>query len=225
MNLTAGAAPLRPGQFREAARVLARAFDDEPGVLWLFPDAGKRKRFLFWAFLRETRYARLYGEAYTTADGVGGVAMWLPPDQPFFTLARFVTNGYLGLLFKMGPVPLVKFLASMNRLDSLHRRDAPARHWYLATLGVDPPRQGRGVGGALIQPVLERADNEGIACYLETGKVINVRFYRKHGFEVVDEGDAPLGGPRYWTMLREPAGQARAASHSLSEYAAFADET
>ena len=201
-----GSIPLRPEQAREAARALARAFDDDPGVLWLFPSGGKRKRFLFWHFMRETAYMRLYGEAYTTPHTVGGAAMWLPPDQPFFTPARFVSNGYLVLPFKMGPVALVKFLASMALMDKLHRRDAPQRHWYLATLGVDPPYQGQGVGGALIQPVLERADREGLPCYVETGKEINVRFYRQHGFDIVDEGYTPLGGPRYWTMLHEPVG-------------------
>ena len=49
-----------------------------------------------------------------------------------------------------------------------------------------------------------RADIEGLPCYLETGKAIDVRFYRKHGFEVLTVGDLPLGGPRFWTMLREP---------------------
>jgi hypothetical protein len=34
----------------------------------------------------------------------------------------------------------------------------------------------------------------------------NVTFYKKHGFDVVVEGDIPNGGPHYWTMRREPIG-------------------
>ena len=76
--------------------------------------------------------------------------------------------------------------------------------WYLLTLGVDPPRQGRGIGSALMRPVLTRADAEGLPCYLETEKERNVRFYGKHGFEVVAQGEGPAGGPAFWTMKREP---------------------
>jgi ribosomal protein S18 acetylase RimI-like enzyme len=88
----------------------------------------------------------------------------------------------------------------------LHKRDVPLRHWYLPTLGVDPPRQGQGVGSALIQPVLSRADAEGLLCYLETETAGNVAFYERHGFEVVVEDDLPRGGPHFWTMKREPKG-------------------
>ena len=62
------------------------------------------------------------------------------------------------------------------------------------------------VGGALLQPGLEKADRERVPCYLETAKEINVRFYEKHGFQVVKKVDLPRGGPPVWTMLREPIG-------------------
>ena len=57
-----------------------------------------------------------------------------------------------------------------------------------------------------MQPVLERADRDRLPCYLETAKEINVSFYKKHGFEVVVEDDLPGGGPRFWTMKRDPVG-------------------
>jgi len=200
------AVPLLEPHWRQAARALARAFFDEPGVVWLLPHEGKRKRFLLWHFQRELRYGHLYGEMHTTPGEPIGAAIWLPPDQPRFTVPRFLALGYGALPAKTGAAALIKFLASMGHLDRLHRQDAPRRHWYLATLGVDPPYQGQGIGGSLLQPVLARADAAGLPCYLETGREINVRFYRKHGFEVVRTGFAPLGGPRYWTMLRPPVG-------------------
>jgi ribosomal protein S18 acetylase RimI-like enzyme len=77
-------------------------------------------------------------------------------------------------------------------------------HWYLWALGVDPPYQGQGVGGQLLQPVLAEADAAGLPCYLETETERNVAFYRKHGFDVATAGPDPRQGVMVWTMVREP---------------------
>ncbi len=105
---------------------------------------------------------------------------------------------------KMGDEAFGRFMAAVSHLDELHHRDVQPDHWYLFILGVDPPRQGQGVGGALIQPILARADEAGRRCYLETMKTRNVPFYQKHGFDVVVEADISGGGPHYWTMRRDP---------------------
>ena len=68
-------------------------------------------------------------------------------------------------------------------------------------MGVSPVCQGQGIGGSLIQPVLKQADEEGLPCYLETDTPGAVRFYQKHGFEIVRTGEQPL---KFWTMKREP---------------------
>jgi len=64
--------------------------------------------------------------------------------------------------------------------------------------------QGHGLGVAVMEPVLRRCDEDGIGAYLESSKERNVPYYRRHGFEVVDEIDLPRG-PRIWLMWREPA--------------------
>ena len=52
--------------------------------------------------------------------------------------------------------------------------------------------QGRGVGSALLEPALARADGEGMPCYLETQKEENLSFYARHGFAVRDTA-LPVG--------------------------------
>jgi len=204
MIATAEPVLLEAREIKQGARVLARAFHDDPGVVWILPREGPRRRLLRWNFEVFLRYGHRFGEAYCTPETLEAAAIWLPPSEPHFSVRRLARLGYLTAVFKLDPWALIRYVATMAKLERLHERDAHGPHWYLAVLGVDPPRQGQGVGGSIIQPVLRRADMEGLPCYLETGTEIDVRFYRKHGFEVLTEGDLPLGGPRYWTMLREP---------------------
>ena len=55
-----------------------------------------------------------------------------------------------------------------------------------------------------MRSVLDHCDAEGTPCYLESSKERNLAFYRRHGFEVVEEVLLPGDGPPLWTMWREP---------------------
>lgn len=196
--------PLARHQAQEAGDVLGRAFFDDPVTIWILPGEAKRRRVLPWFFRLVLRYGERHGVVHTTAGSVQGAAAWLPPERPHESTIGLLGAEALFLLFRFRPGELVRALTATSHFERLHKRDAPARHWYLSALGVDPPCQGKGLGGDLLQPVLARADREGLPCYTETAKEINVAFYRKHRFEVVVEGSLPRGGPRYWTLLREP---------------------
>ena len=85
----------------------------------------------------------------------------------------------------------------------VERRHPADRHLYLAVLGVEPVRQGGGLGSTLIQPGLGLCDGEGLAAYLETGNERNLAFYGRHGFDVTGELTLPKGPP-VWLMRRPP---------------------
>jgi ribosomal protein S18 acetylase RimI-like enzyme len=78
----------------------------------------------------------------------------------------------------------------------------PEPHWYLNLLATHPDWQRQGLGGALMDVMFERADSEGLTCYLETETPANVAYYRHHGFEIRSEWDVPQAGPHMWGMLR-----------------------
>jgi ribosomal protein S18 acetylase RimI-like enzyme len=71
-------------------------------------------------------------------------------------------------------------------------------------IGVEPARQGKGVGGKLLSAVLGRLDTTSVPAYLETSTEANVAWYRHHGFEVQHEIRPAADGPPVWTMWREP---------------------
>ena len=194
--------PLRRGR---AAEVLALAFHQDPIACYVFPEEAQRRRVLRWMFHCHLRYGLRYGEVYTT-DSVGGVAIWLSPGQTTQTLWRLLRTGALPAPLRFGWRALRRSMAFMDLATTWHRQYAPEAHWYLFYLGVIPTQQGRGIGSALLQPVLARADAHQLACYLETGVARNVGFYARHGFHVVAEGALPRGGPRLWAMVRTPRG-------------------
>lgn len=190
------------GQIADSAEVQSRAFFDDPMMVYILPDESKRMRQLEWFMGCALRYGERHGEVYTTGSQVDGNAIWLPPGEQKISTMRMIRAGMLAAPLRLGMGAFGRFMTLMDHLEKLHERDMPERHWYLMVLGVDPPRQGQGVGGALIAPIVARADAEGLGCYLETMKPRNVTFYQKHGFEVVVEEDAPKGGPHLWTMKR-----------------------
>ena len=190
-------------KMNDAAELLARAFYDDPLMLYLFPDDLERldmgKRF----FLLNMKHAAQQGQLYTT-DSFKGVAVWrffgIEPevekesaDDPRAQLPAY-----------MGADAFQRLMNVVQCTTEIHRKLMQVKHCYLLFLGVDTVWQGKGTGGLLIKPVLDRADEKGLACYLETNKARNVEFYRKQGFEIGEERQIPAGGPYVWGLVRSP---------------------
>lgn len=180
--------------------VLARAFDDDP-VFEHFLPLGRRdrdrrmERFftgLFRSHLREPEPSTF------VVDG-RSVALWSPPGHWRMTVAEMVRFAPLAISTFRGTVP--RALQSFTVIEKKHPRDP---HWYLAVLGTDPEHQGKGHGSAVMRPVLDRCDAEGVGAYLESSKESNVPYYERHGFEVTEQLTLPAGGPPVWLMWRDP---------------------
>jgi ribosomal protein S18 acetylase RimI-like enzyme len=194
---------LDPIQLRPAAALLAAAFLNDPMYIQVQPNNGARLKMLEWLLERVIRYALLNGQVYTT-PGLIGVACWLPPGHTHLTFVGLLRSGLIAAPLKLGLRTYLRFDRYMSYADKLHERYAPSSHWYLWAIGVEPTHQGCGVGSSLLQPVLQQANSEGAACYLDTGTESNTRFYARHGFQVVEHGRTPRDGVQVWAMLRLP---------------------
>ncbi len=89
--------------------------------------------------------------------------------------------------------------------EAVKTHHMPLPHWYLWSIGVTPEKQGQGIAGALLRPMMARADTEGTPCYLEASKATNVPIYQRYGFEVIDEVQVGAYGPCFWPMARYPS--------------------
>jgi ribosomal protein S18 acetylase RimI-like enzyme len=101
------------------------------------------------------------------------------------------------------PTSRQRLMQVLGTMDSERSHLMRRPYWYLLVVGVDPAFQARGIGGRLIAPVLHRADEQGLPCYLETETESNVAFYQRRGFVVVAEKDVPGYHFHIWLMLRE----------------------
>ncbi|HWD55064.1 MAG TPA: GNAT family N-acetyltransferase [Acidimicrobiales bacterium] len=181
------------------AAQLARTFWDDPVTSHIFKGERRRDAGLRAYFATQMRADYLpFGGCYTT-DGYAGSAIWAPAGKPLLTGLTAVVTMLPVLPYVWHRLPTT--LRILNLVESMHPHEP---HWYLATLGTAVELQGKGVGGALMRPVLAHCDAAGLPCYLESSKERNVPFYRRHGFEVVREVRLPDQGPPIWTMWRKP---------------------
>jgi len=186
----------------DAVATTSRAFWPDPLFGFFSRDPIHEHRALPSFFSVILDDARRHGEVWVARHDGRAVASasWLPPGSMPRSMGR-EARIYLG---SAGTVLLGRNRRLALRLfDQIERRHPAEPHWYLALLGVDPKWQGRGLGGALLEPVLHRCDEAGRPAYLETQKPENVAFYRRFGFEVLEEVRIE-GAPPVWLLWRDP---------------------
>ena len=173
--------------------VLTLAFASDPALRWLYPDPRQYVEY-FPQFLQAfAGKAFVYGSAYCAEDH-SGAAMWLPPGvhademelDDVFTRSLGRRKADLTELFEA--------------MGSYHPSEP---HWYLPLIGVDPVRQGQGVGSALMQAVVDRCDLDGQAAYLESTSLSGNALYARLGFEALGIIEAD-GIPLLYPMVRTP---------------------
>jgi len=142
----------------------------------MLPDPTKRARHLHGHFERVPALGLATGEVWCSPR-LDAVACWIAPGRWPTTDAEMAASG-------------------LDRSEEV----TDGRHGDLWVIGVEPGSQGQGLGRALLEPFLQRADPSGDTCYLET-------LDERIGFEVhVAEVEASSGLP-YWCCVRPPRDQ------------------
>jgi GNAT superfamily N-acetyltransferase len=180
-------------------RTAWRAFAGDPLVGWFFEGSYEHAAPEFFATLFDIRVDD--GEVWVTDDAVS-VAEWNPPDGLRGPEGPR-TERWRDAGTRFAQLTLDRFAQWGELIDPLL---PPQPYWYLGILATHPDWQRQGLGRAVLEPVRERADGEGLPIYLETATEEDVAFYGGLGFGVRHTLDVP-DGPRTWGMWCEPGGR------------------
>ncbi len=189
--------------------LLARSFVEEPLFAYLF--AGKERSRVeratvpwFRSFIRtfmadgEIHAARLDGRLV-------GVGVRTPPGAvPLKGVrkARFIASVVLANLRMVATSRAARGMMTIG--PKLERLEPHEPFYGLSWVGVEPQLQGRGIGRALADYAVRRADESRASAWLITFGPETRALYERRGF-VVEQEVRPLSdGPVGWTMLREP---------------------
>jgi len=177
---------------RSAIHAATLAFVRDPFMRWLYPSPDEYLRH-FPEFTRAFAGPAFEADTAWTTDNGGGAAFWFPPGvHPDGDAIESVMKA------SVDPARLQTMGAVLGKMEEAHPEEP---HWYLAVIGVDAAHQGKGFGGQLMAPALERCDADGVIAYLESSNPANISLYERHGFRVLGEiriDDAPVVTP----MLR-----------------------
>jgi GNAT superfamily N-acetyltransferase len=169
-----------PINTRAIARCLARAFNADPLIGFLIPDAAdaKRRRIRYFEMMVESR--DMIGGCDTVFNTRAAV-LWRWPQQnkwdvPFDQVHREAE----ALKETFGADLLARNLDILGELESHHPVDP---HVYLSAIGTEPDYRSRGFGTRLVENGLAKADAAGLGVYLEASTPRSARFFTRFGFE------------------------------------------
>jgi len=181
------------------AATLAAAFASDAVMRFLLADEARRPAQLQRHFAASIPLYAASGAVWVD-EARTAAALWVAPGAYPFRLREELSVARARLAV-FGRAPR-RGIATLRALDRHHPHDPP--HWYLDSIGVEPAGQGRGLGSALLEPMLARCDVERRGAYLNASSERSRDLYARHGFAVRSEFRLPFGGPRLWRMWRAP---------------------
>ncbi|MHA2392744.1 MAG: GNAT family N-acetyltransferase [Promethearchaeota archaeon] len=183
---------------KNAVNVLDNAFSEDSMWKEVFNDEDKNR------ILTEVmvRFCLKYGNVFSTSDNLEGVMAIAPHDKEM-TFFRIIRSGAFSLSMKISSESKIMKVLS-NAVEEAKKSLNLGSYIHLLIMGVSQEFQGKGFGGKLLRAVIEKAEIERKAIYLETQKEENVSLYEKYGFSVKKKLNLPepLNLPM-WLMVRD----------------------
>ena len=176
-----------------AIATITTAFTGDPILRWVMPDPHQYLTY-FPELIRRFAGKAFEGESAYSTDAYMGACLWLrpgvePDQEPLIELVQQA----------IPESDQENVFAMLEMMGEYHPHEPL---WYLPVIGVDPARQGHGLGSALLSHVLAKVDSEGMPAYLEASSPRSRELYLRHGFEVTGTIQV-ADSPSFWPMLRK----------------------
>lgn len=182
----------RMADWKLVADITGEAFANDPVNQWVF---GKPAaiRSMFRVMAREMYLP----DGTCFLHPAGGATMWMPPGVTSAPSQLGRLKFALGQIRHGTPGGISRGQALSALMQAWHPKDP---HMYLFTIGTTAKARGKGVGKALLAPVLSACDSAGLPVYLKNSNPANSGFYGSFGFERM--GVFEIGGTG--TPVMEP---------------------
>ncbi|MCP4134154.1 MAG: GNAT family N-acetyltransferase [bacterium] len=192
--------PVSKKECKAASQILANSFSEKPMLKKLnIPMEDMRNMFEMMI-----RFSLRYGEVYATSAKLEGILVFLPEKYALMKGWQVIRSGAIFpvLRIKKTLMQILKVTGKIMDEDKKNLNIGP--YIYGLSIGIAQGHQGKGLGGELMKALIEKADNEKKAIYLETDTKDNVTLYKHFGFEVVKEIVLPDLEIPMWEMARMP---------------------
>lgn len=167
------------------ARIAAEGFYDDPVMTWAMPDDALRLGQLT-VVMRGLAEDCLPDRGHVLIADGASACFWRDPgfDHHAEAEADDPAGGDPG---PFDADVLARFAVLGTAMHEAHPHEP---HWYLNVVSTLPSERSKGLGAAVLAPMIARADADGAPCYLESTNPRNRTLYYRHGFE--DMGDIHL---------------------------------
>jgi GNAT superfamily N-acetyltransferase len=197
------------GAISEASHTLTEAYLSNKSLEWSARnlDASKRNSFLMNLFKNMINNASLQSRDFAVqVDGCKGVLVWSNRSQLFSWPQTINTFKYARLL---GWTAALKAFVKLQTgsADKVRRKLMAhyPKHIVIGFIGILPQEQSKGLGTALVEYVLDKADEAHYPVYVEATDYQTVKFFERLGF--VSQGQMELskdGMASMTPMIRLP---------------------
>jgi ribosomal protein S18 acetylase RimI-like enzyme len=174
--------PIQPDEIDEASKLISEAFIKTPFTSYVMGgNSEKHRRHVQMGF--KPMISKKPGHVVVAKENrkiVGAMRMVKWPDCQNSAM-KGIEVLLAALVIRGSAFKVRKF----RKIWGEH--DPKEAHWHIDPITVHPQKQGLGIGSILMEYFCRKVDEDGIPAYLETDQPINVRFYEKFGFKVIEE--------------------------------------
>lgn len=131
------------------------------------------------------------------------LAILIPTNASKVSVWKYLRSGGIGMICKIGLSHAKKMLQFDAFAEKIKSRHSTGDCLYIYSFVTLPECRGRGLGSKTLHDLLQFLDENRQDCYLETMSEINVKIYKKYGFELMESTRIPGSDMTLYAMLRK----------------------